>query len=238
MPAEFTGEQKLRIVLESIIRGVPRDDQCKKYGITSEQFQTWHDHLIKNGGSIYEQTGSNSGRGASHTKKVRTRKIKYVPWYIKFLLIFSIFSNLAAAIVWAVWNWSVQPVELGLILDAEPSISQIEIPDNNTSLVKDISTQPPELDDLIEQVDQFGKLSDDGTVGGMKSPLSGNSPSPNLEEMLAPALKLPEPPSSLELGNRVDFIDQTYEAKHVVYLIDAGSYQLKGPNAVERFERK
>ena len=57
MPAEFTGEQKLRIVLESIIRGVPRDDQCKKYGITSEQFQTWHDHLIKNGGSIYEQTG-------------------------------------------------------------------------------------------------------------------------------------------------------------------------------------
>ena len=41
MPAEFTGEQKLRIVLESIIRGVPRDDQCKKYGITSEQFQTW-----------------------------------------------------------------------------------------------------------------------------------------------------------------------------------------------------
>ena len=236
MPAEFTGEQKLRIVLESIIRGVPRDDQCKKYGITPEQFQTWHDHLIKNGGRIYEQTGSNAGRGSNHTKKIRTRKIKYVPWYIKFLLILSIFSNLAAGIVWAVWNWSVQPVEPGLIVDAEPSVSQIEIADDNTSLVKDITTQPPELDDLIEQVDQFGKLSDDGTVRGMKAPLSGNSPRPNLEEMLAPALKLPEPPSSLELGNRVDFIDQTYEAKHVVYLIDAGSYQLKGPNAVERFE--
>ena len=54
MPAEFTGEQKLRIVLESIIRGVAKEEQCKKYGITDEQFQSWHDHLIKNGGKIYE----------------------------------------------------------------------------------------------------------------------------------------------------------------------------------------
>jgi hypothetical protein len=139
MPAEFTGEQKLRIVLESIIRGVPRDEQCKKYGITSEQFQTWHDHLIKNGGSIYEQAGSNAGRSSSQAKKIRTRKVKYVPWYIKFLLILSIFSNLAAGIVWAVWNWSVQGVELGSMVDAEPSIFQIEVTDDNTSLVKDIA---------------------------------------------------------------------------------------------------
>ena len=236
MPAEFTGEQKLRIVLESIIRGVPGDDQCKKYGITSEQFQRWHDHLIKNGGSIYEKTGPNTGRGSSHANKVRTRKIKYVPWYIKLLLILSIFSNLAAGIVWIVWNLTVQPVELGPNVGAESSISQIAIPDDNTSSVKNITMQSPDLDDLIEQVDQFGKLSDDGAVRGMKEPYSGNSPKPNLEEMLAPALKLPDPPSSLELENRVEFIGQTYEAKHVVYLIDVGSYQLKGPNAVERLE--
>lgn len=236
MPAEFTGEQKLRIVLESIIRGVPRDEQCKKYGITSEQFQTWHDHLIKNGGSIYEQKGSNAGRSTSQAKKIRSRKVKYVPWYIKFLLILSIFSNLAAGIVWAVWNWSVQGVELGSMVDAEPSIFQIEVTDHNSSLVKDIATQPPELDDLIEQVDQFGKLSDDGIENGLETPDLGKNSKANLEEMLAPALKLPEPPSNLELGNRVDFIDQTYEAKHVVYLIDVGSYQLKGPNGVERLE--
>ena len=236
MPAEFTGEQKLRIVLESIIRGVPRDEQCKKYGITSEQCQTWHDHLIKKGGSIYEQAGPNAGRSTSQAKKIRTRKVKYVPWYIKFLLILSIFSNLAAGIVWAVWNWSVQGVELGSMVDAEPSTFQVEVTDHNSSLVKDIVTQPPELDDLIEQVDQFGKLSDDGIENGLETPDLGKNSKANLEEMLAPALKLPEPPSSLELGNRVDFIDQTYEAKHVVYLIDVGSYQLKGPNGVERLE--
>ena len=76
MPAEFTGEQKLRIVLESIIRGVPKDEQCKKYGITEEQFQTWHDHLIKNGGKIYEMGSSRRSRVS------RKQKIRFVPWYI------------------------------------------------------------------------------------------------------------------------------------------------------------
>ncbi|MDC0368622.1 hypothetical protein OAN13_02910 [Opitutales bacterium] len=236
MPAEFTGEQKLRIVLESIIRGVPRDDQCKKYGITSEQFQTWHDHLIKNGGRIYEQTGSGSARLSTQGRKTRSRKVKYVPWYIKFLLILSIFSNLAAGIVWAVWYWSVNPHERSPIPSAGQLISQVDGLDGNTSELEGRSDRPIELDDLIEQVDQFGKLSDDGIENGLETPDLGKNSKANLEEMLAPALKLPEPPSSLELGNRVDFIDQTYEAKHVVYLIDVGSYQLKGPNAVERLE--
>ena len=89
MPAEFTGEQQLRIVLESIIRGVPKEEQCKKYGITDEQFQAWHDHLIKNGGKIYEMGPSRASR------PTRTRKVKFVPWYVKLLLILSIFSNLS-----------------------------------------------------------------------------------------------------------------------------------------------
>ena len=88
MPAEFTGEQKLRIVLESIIRGVPREEQCKKYSITPEQFQTWHDHLIKNGGKIYEPGALRSGRSS------RTKKVKFTPWYVSSLLAISILLNL------------------------------------------------------------------------------------------------------------------------------------------------
>ena len=52
--AELSGEQKLRIVLESIIRNVPKEEQCKKYGVTEQDFQSWHDHLIKDGGKIFE----------------------------------------------------------------------------------------------------------------------------------------------------------------------------------------
>ena len=108
MPAEFTGEQKLRIVLESIIRGVPKEEQCQKYGISPEQFQSWHDHLIKHGGKIYESKSSVPIRAP------RARKVKYVPWYIKMFLILSLFTNMAVAIVWGVWYLSVQQEDLSV----------------------------------------------------------------------------------------------------------------------------
>ena len=108
--------------------------------------------------------------------------------------------------------------------------------DVNISAMEVRTERLSELDDLIEQVDQFGKLSDDETVGRAETPLAGENSRPNLEEMLAPSLRLPDPPSRLELGNRVDFLGQTYEAKHVVYLLDVGSYQLNGPHGVERLE--
>ena len=40
----------------------------------------------------------------------------------------------------------------------------------------------------------------------------------------------------MALEHRVEFLDQSYEGKHVVYVVDAGSYQLKGPKAVQRLE--
>ena len=41
MADEFSGEQKLRIILESIIRNVPKEEQSKKYGVSEEEFQKW-----------------------------------------------------------------------------------------------------------------------------------------------------------------------------------------------------
>ena len=56
MADEFSGEQKLRIILESIIRNVPKEEQSKKYGVSEEEFQKWHDHLIQNGGKLFESS--------------------------------------------------------------------------------------------------------------------------------------------------------------------------------------
>ena len=58
----------------------------------------------------------------------------------------------------------------------------------------------------------------------------------DLDSLLVAPLKLPSPPSSIALEHRVEFLDQSYEGKHVVYVVDAGSYQLKGPKAVQRLE--
>ena len=40
MTDEFSGEQKLRIVLESIIRNVPKEEQSKKYGVSKPNFRS------------------------------------------------------------------------------------------------------------------------------------------------------------------------------------------------------
>ena len=37
-----------------------------------------------------------------------------------------------------------------------------------------------------------------------------------------------QPPSSMELENRVDFLGQKYEAKHVVYVLDVGVLSIEG----------
>ena len=233
MPAEFTGEQKLRIVLESIIRGVPKEEQCQKYGISPEQFQSWHDHLIKHGGKIYESKSSAPSRAP------RARKVKYVPWYIKLFLIFSLFTNLAVAIVWGVWYLSVEQEDLSVagMISNFPS-DDVELERNSSSVVQEnaLGTNS-ELDELIAQVDGFekGESGVDETSLRQDAPLAKESGA-DLDSLLVAPLKLPSPPSSIALEHRVEFLDQSYEGKHVVYVVDAGSYQLKGPKAVQRLE--
>ena len=233
MPAEFTGEQKLRIVLESIIRGVPKEEQCKKYGISAEQFQQWHDHLIKNGGKIYDSGNSTPSRSS------RVRKVRYVPWYIKLLLVLSIFSNLAGAIVLGVWYLSAQQEDISPVANVS-AVSAADLKDdsNQSGLISTnaLGTNA-DLDDLIAQVDGFDQGKNEADDGGLqKDAKLSDSPRDNLDSLLAPALKLPSPPSTIDLANRVDFLGQSYEGKHVIYVIDAGAYQLKGPQAAQRLE--
>ena len=161
MPAEFTGEQKLRIVLESIIRGVPKEEQCKKYSITPQQFQSWHDHLIKNGGKIYEQgTPKSTGRAP------RTKKVKYIPWYVSILLILSIMVNLGLGIVWVVWKMA-SPHDAEALIDAFPVIETAQKEQNDTLLnINSLVAQQNELEleSLIKQVDQFSLQGNEITM--------------------------------------------------------------------------
>ena len=91
MSTEFSGEQKLRIVLESIIRNVPKSEQSKKYGVSEEEFQSWHDHLIQNGGKIF----ASSAESKSPLSRPSKKKIGALA---KFFLIISLLTNLALII--------------------------------------------------------------------------------------------------------------------------------------------
>ena len=94
--AEFSGEQKLRIVLESILRKVPKEDQCKKYGISEKEFDSWNDKLINEGGQIFDEKVGKSSSNTSRKRSWLRKKSKY-------LLIPSLCLNLALLIFAIAW---------------------------------------------------------------------------------------------------------------------------------------
>ena len=75
--SELTGEQKLRIVLESSLRNVPKSEQCEKYGISEEEFDRWNNKLINDGGIIFEDNGPVRSR----TKPKKLPKWGHYPNY-------------------------------------------------------------------------------------------------------------------------------------------------------------
>jgi len=234
MSTEFTGEQKLRIVLESIIRGVPKEEQCTKYSITPEQFQAWHDQLIKNGGKIYDEE-----KPAKQGRSSRTKKIKYVPWYVSSVLLLSILVNLGGAIVFGVWKMA-STEQAESISKVFTDITGNEPPPNvPPKETEPVLTNPESMDleSLLKQVDEFGK--DDGSFDPLEElpPSLATDKKLELKNLLTPSLKLPSQPETVDLASEVMFLNETYEGKHVVYLMDVGSYQLEGEGAGARLDR-
>ena len=222
--AELSGEQKLRIVLESIIRNVPKEEQCKKYDVSEQDFQTWHDHLIKHGGKIFEPD--------SEQKRERVRKIRKAGPFTKAVLSISLLINLSGLIVWGVFRYleeSRSPVALA----KEEQVSELDSPVNLS-----------EGSDSFAGFDGSPSLNEsqgNELLRDISVPSSTEQPL-DLENLLASPLELPAatmlpPVAPPDLSSEVTFLNQVYEGRHVVFLLDAGLYMLKGDGAVTKFEK-
>lgn len=226
MPEELSGEHKLRIVLETIIRNVPKEEQCQKYGISEEEFQGWHDHLITNGGKLFD-----SDFGSVRTRVKRVRKMGM---WSKFFLSSSLLANLAAIIVVVIFwfekedadgSTSTQSADSPLHAASAPGVNPINTPSQG-QVTKSL-------------------IPDDGKAR-VSSPSSNSLSSPippknDLEQLLAKPFPLPQPstlpPVSLpEPEREVELMGKDYKGKHVVYLLDVGSYVLEGERANELFK--
>ena len=122
MAKHFSGEEKLRIVLESIIRGISKGEQCKKYECSETDFDAWREHLVTNGGKVFEP-----GYGIVATK---SNKSSRGGWFSKLVLTLSILANLA--VVSAALAWQMKWIDFGSYLPihevastAEPSSSPV-----------------------------------------------------------------------------------------------------------------
>lgn len=90
--SEFTGEQKLRIVLESLLRDVSKKDQCKKYGISESEFDEWNDKLIKDGGTIYETSSEENFPSSRPEGSLWSKSVLIVSILINLLLVAGVVS--------------------------------------------------------------------------------------------------------------------------------------------------
>ena len=177
---ELSGEQKLRIVLESIIRKVPKEEQCEKYGISEAEFLSWQEHLTTNGGKIFEP---NFGRSS---KRVKT--IQKMGKTARIFLTLSILINLGLITVAGVFYFtqtdkvsSVEVVKDSKFIEDSPLHSAE--PDNDFSEME----EPEE-----EETSSLASSQVDELLSSAKDEQSLSAKA-DLETLLAKPLELPTP---------------------------------------------
>ncbi len=227
MSKEFSGEQKLRIVLESIIRNIPKGEQSRKYGVTEEEFQSWHDHLIQNGGKIFDSSMQSLSGSKRQKKKMSPTA--------KFFLSLSMLTNLGLIIFGIVYSINEENNKDEWVEDNPNSIDSpinlkdsYEVQETPAKKVEASSKKDDTIDTILESHSQkpfsLGD-EDDGSENLMALPESLPAP------LLLPPVSIPEP------ANEVSFMGNSYKGRHVVYLLDVGTYVLEGNESVQRFNK-
>jgi hypothetical protein len=226
MSKEFSGEQKLRIVLESIIRNVPKGEQSQKYGVTEEEFQSWHDHLIQNGGKIFGSSTQPSLVGKKPKRKMSP--------LAKIFLIISLLTNLGLIIFGFVYVKNKENKNDKWVQD---DINSIDSPINLTDNYEVRNMSKTDIEPAEEQ-----EIPIDVILENSREKPSPSSNTDDIGNLLASPHSLPVPsllpPASIaEPLNEVIFMGKSYEGRHVVYLLDVGTYVLDGNESVRQFEK-
>jgi hypothetical protein len=231
---ELSGEQKLRIVLESIIRKVPKEEQCKKYGISEQEFLGWQDQLTKNGGQIFEP-----GFGSALTS-LRPKSRPGISPLTKAILTISLLVNIGLVTVASVFYLTENdiPLEDQAVVD---TMASSDSPLHSSQPDTDFLNPEPLIEEEAKPLIQSSGEIDDLLSGSSSS--SSSTGDADLETLLAKPMELPVPrvipptDSLVDVSSEVTFLDKIYEGRHVVYILDVGDYVLQGEGAVERFEK-
>lgn len=226
MANEFSGEQKLRIVLESIIRNVSKSEQSKKYGVPEEEFQKWHDHLIQNGGKLFES--SLASKSTVRSKRVKRSKGSNILLFMSILInmgliafgaYYIILNDLKLEVLWL--GKTENPLD-------QPIVSVSEVPPLSEPLFsaktvpEEVKFEAPIANEPSDPVPNFGKYRSD-------------QPNPSSELFKKPSI-LPQLDAP-DLPKDVSFLGKTYDGRHVVYLLDVGTYVLESKESVIQFNK-
>ncbi|MBC8350359.1 MAG: transposase [Planctomycetes bacterium] len=74
---QLTGEQKVTIVREHLLEGVPVSDLCDKYQIHATQFYAWQKQLFENGASAFERkTNASNAKRQQSAQEQKIEKLE------------------------------------------------------------------------------------------------------------------------------------------------------------------
>ena len=223
MSSDLSGEHKLRIVLESIIRQVPKSEQCSKYGISEEEFQSWHDHLISNGGKIFDADFGDS--------RTRVKKVRRMGGMAKLVLSLSLLSNLAVLLVWGIYTYIYPGSEPNPALEGNGKPA-----DNQTASSLPVSEPVPPPEPVLPRPEEVARI-----------PAPERSPSPSVlpdgrDDLPVKPFPLPRPNALppvhvAEPATEISFMGRNYSGKHAVYVLDTGPYVLRDADSIRFFEK-
>ena len=217
---KFTGEQKLRIILESLLRDVPKKEQCQKYGISEKDFDIWNNKLLKDGGRIFEDQSSGKLRDTSQ----RSGFAKIILWASLFLNL----SLLGGLTAWY-YNFFSSHGNSDLnktIFQVDFNSKEENVSGSLVSIGSSAEIQPsPELDALItEQIKIRSELKDIEDSKGESFI--------NLPPAIGDVIPQIEPN---EHAREIKVMGKIYEGKHVVYLLDASIHRVDSMDGKKSF---
>lgn len=223
--SEFTGEQKLRIVLESTLRNVPKSEQCEKYGISEEEFDRWNNKLITDGGIIFEDDGPVRSR----TKAPKVSKMGSLS---KLLLSFSLLLNVVGMGI-GLWVFVEKKDEIDSTQKNEeiPSGKTLSSGTQNSSNADNLLSAEINPDPLLDlKMRERLIVEKENLARNSISAEETLSPIP-LENKIIPDL------NPVELAREVSLMGKSFEGKHVVYLLDVGLDQRMQEEYYIRFRK-
>jgi transposase-like protein len=72
---QWSGQEKLQIVLEGLKGAVPLGELCAQHQINQGQYYQWRDRLLKNGPKVFDHGGPEKERERLVQEKARLQRI-------------------------------------------------------------------------------------------------------------------------------------------------------------------
>tara|TARA_Y100001934_G_scaffold280143_1_gene385987 strand:+ start:1169 stop:2611 length:1443 start_codon:yes stop_codon:yes gene_type:complete len=216
---DWTGEEKLRVVLEAMKTSVAQ--VCAKYaqhGLSEEQIQNWRQQMVERGGEVFEPKVAPQA-----PQTVRIKAPKQNPFLV-FIATFSILFNCALAVLAAAVYFD--------LVDLSGWFGTGNSGGDASALPAKVSSSRPDYEALLASASEG--LNPQGNSDPSAPP---SRETPSRPPVTAPIFGGPQPPQGAEMVSEVEVCGVLGQGNKVVFVLDLNQYMRTAPDGEKNFER-